>query len=248
MTKGHERNAGNAGRSLKNVIFDYDGTLHETMRIYGPAFRKNYEFLAAQGLMPARQFEDAEISEWLGYPAGDMWRRFAPQLSEAEQGACSARIQEEMARLIENGTARLYPAVPTLLDTLKRAGFGIYLLSNCKSSYLDAHRRVMKLDRWFDGYYWGEAEGWAPKPEIMKKLLREHPGAAVMVGDRFLDFEAARAFDLPFIACAYGYGSPEEWREAAAVAASPEELKTLIPQLLPAAPWPFGVHSAGRPY
>ena len=115
MTEGNTHNAGNAGSCRKNVIFDYDGTLHETMRIYGPAFRKNYEFLAAQGLMPARQFEDAEISEWLGYPTGDMWRRFAPQLSEAEQGACSARIQEEMARLIENGTARLYPAVPLSL-------------------------------------------------------------------------------------------------------------------------------------
>ena len=55
--------------SMKNLIFDYDGTLHETMRIYGPAFRKNYENLVSRGLAPAREFSDAEISGWLGFTA-----------------------------------------------------------------------------------------------------------------------------------------------------------------------------------
>ena len=104
---------------MKNLIFDYDGTLHETMRIYGPAFRKNYENLVSRGLAPAREFSDAEISRWLGFTAADMWNRFAPQLSDEEKAACSRRIQDEMARLIENGTAELYPGVTELMDRFR---------------------------------------------------------------------------------------------------------------------------------
>lgn len=37
-----------------HLLFDYDGTLHETMRIYGPAFRMACEDLAARGLIEPR--------------------------------------------------------------------------------------------------------------------------------------------------------------------------------------------------
>lgn len=36
-------------------------------------------------------------------------------------------------------------------------------------------------------------------------LQREEPEAAVMVGDRIFDMEAARGNSIPFIGCLYGY-------------------------------------------
>ena len=50
-----------------HLLFDYDGTLHETMRIYGPAFRMACEDLAARGLIEPRHDSDAEIAAWLGF-------------------------------------------------------------------------------------------------------------------------------------------------------------------------------------
>ena len=189
---------------MKNLIFDYDGTLHETMRIYGPAFRKNYTNLVSRGLAPVREFSDAEISGWLGFTAADMWNRFAPQLSDEEKAACSRRIQEEMARLIEDGTAELYPGVPKLLD------------------------------RWFHGYYWSEGYGWKTKTEILKLLIREHPGPSVMIGDRILDMKCAADCGIPSVGCAYGYASsPEEFASAACIAESPEDLPGIIRRILP---------------
>ena len=32
-----------------NIIFDYDGTLHETLYIYKPAFLKAYDWLVKNG-------------------------------------------------------------------------------------------------------------------------------------------------------------------------------------------------------
>ncbi len=216
----------------KNIVFDYDGTLHETMRIYGPAFRMNYRNLTERGLVSPKDFTDGEIAYWLGFTAADMWNTFAPQLPPEERAACSTRIQNEMQRLILNGTAQLYPEIPGILDELKRRGYGIWFLSNCKTVYLEAHRKRFDLDRWFDGYYWAEAENWAPKPVILRKFLNEHAGDAVMAGDRFLDIDAGNACGIPTIAAAYGYGSPEEYKSASAVAETPSGLFDHIVRLL----------------
>ena len=217
---------------MTNLIFDYDGTLHETMRIYGPAFRKNYALLVSRGLAAPREFTDAEISYWLGFTAGDMWNRFAPQLSDEEKAACSFRIQEEMARLIEDGTARLYPEIPALLDRFKAEGFGIFLLSNCKTVYLERHRKRFSLDRWFDGYYWSEGYGWKTTTDILELLLKEHPGPAVMIGDRILDMRCAADCGIPSIGCAYGYAAErEEFRTAAAIAEAPGNLLKLVQEV-----------------
>ena len=220
---------------MRNLIFDYDGTLHETMRIYGPAFRKNYENLVSRQLAPARGFSDDEISYWLGFTAADMWNRFAPQLSDTEKAACSRQIQEEMARLIEDGTAQLYPGVSEIMDGFRKEGFTLLLLSNCKTGYLERHRRRFDLDRWFHGYYWSEGFGWKTKTEILHILMKEHPGPSVMIGDRILDMKCASDCGIPSIGCAYGYpASREEFASADYIAERPEDLPGFVRQIFPA--------------
>ena len=201
---------------MKNIVFDYDGTLHETIRIYAPAFRMNYRILVERGLAAPREFTDDEIGSWLGYTAADMWNTFAPQLPAEEKAACSTRIQNEMQRLTLNGTAQLYPGIPDIMDRLKARGYGIWFLSNCKNGYLEAHRKRFGLDRWFDGYYWAEAENWAPKTVILKKI----------------DIDAGNACGIPTIATAYGYGTPEEYKSASAIAETPSGMFDHIIRLL----------------
>ena len=45
-----------------------------------------------------------------------------------------------------------------------------------------------------------------------------------MVGDRFHDREVALRNDIPFVACAYGFGEPGECEGADAIAECAEEL------------------------
>ncbi len=221
--------------NMKNLIFDYDGTLHETMRIYGPAFRKNYELLVSRDLAEPREFSDTEIGYWLGFTAGDMWNRFAPSLSDEEKAACSFRIQEEMRRLIEDGTAQLYPCVPDMMDRLRAEGYRMLLLSNCKTVYLQSHRNRFDLDRWFHDYYWSEGYGWKSKTEILKLLLEKYPGESIVIGDRILDMQCAADCGIPSIGCAYGYAPAlDELKTAAAIAERPEDLEILIPKLFAA--------------
>ena len=274
---------------MRTVVFDYDGTLHETLRIYAPAFRENYAYMVSAGLLPAREITDGEIASWLGYTAGDMWREFAPGLTPEQALAAGRRVQEGMQRRIRDGTARLYPEVPEMMDRLKDEGYRLVFLSNCKTVYLEAHRKRFPLDRWFDAYYWAEAEDWRPKEDILRKIILESgeharqdglhepeagspglsaaaavspglPGAVAgstdypgseagspgleeknaaasfreaaagfaVVGDRFHDMQAAAVNGIPAIGCAYGYGTPQEFRTAAYVARSPADIPDLL--------------------
>ena len=65
---------------MKYIIFDYDGTLHNSIKIYEPAFMKAYDYLVANGYANKRKFKEGEISRFLGLSATDMWNIFMPNL------------------------------------------------------------------------------------------------------------------------------------------------------------------------
>mgnify|MGYP001489483243 CR=1 FL=1 len=51
---------------MKYIIFDYDGTLHNSIKIYKPAFMTAYDYLVDNGYAKKREFSDQEISKFLG--------------------------------------------------------------------------------------------------------------------------------------------------------------------------------------
>ncbi len=104
------------------VFFDYDGTLHDSMHLYGPAFRRAYAALVTDGWAAPRTFSDEEIASWLGYSPAAMWASFMPELPEAIWQRASAAIGEEMRRLLAAGAGRLYPGAKAMLETPARGG------------------------------------------------------------------------------------------------------------------------------
>ena len=153
-----------------HLLFDYDGTLHETMRIYGPAFRMACEDLAARGLIEPRHDSDAEIAVWLGFSTPEMWRRFLPELPQPEKERSSRMIGGEMLRLVRAGQAALYPQAEATLAALKARGHTLILLSNCRRAYLQAHVQTFGLDRFFTACYCCEEFGDIPKYDSFPKI------------------------------------------------------------------------------
>lgn len=45
---------------MTGLLFDYDGTLHESLRIYAPAMQAVYDRLVDRGLAPPRRLTDRE--------------------------------------------------------------------------------------------------------------------------------------------------------------------------------------------
>ncbi|MGI6013416.1 MAG: HAD family hydrolase [Oscillospiraceae bacterium] len=199
---------------MANLIFDYDGTLHDCIKIYAPAFRLAYAYLVSKGFAEQAEWTDVQISRWLGYSARDMWACFMPDLSEKQKEICNQMVGDEMLRLMQAGQARLYPNTEYVLEQLKERGHTLLFLSNCKQDYLQLHREIFGLDRYFSAFYCAEEYGWKPKYEVFPLIQEQFAGEFVMIGDREKDMEVARYHGLQSIGCSYGYGDSVELRDA----------------------------------
>jgi phosphoglycolate phosphatase len=199
---------------MTNLIFDYDGTLHNSIKIYAHAFRTAYTYLVDNGFANPNEFTDLEISYWLGFSADDMWKCFLPNLPDEEKQKCSAIIGREMLCLIHKGMAELYPQAEYVLQKLKDFGYNLIFLSNCKHAYMESHIGQFRLHRFFSGFYCSEDFGFIPKHEIFKTIKVNHPGDYIVIGDRFQDMEISVMNNLPSVGCLYGYGSHSELQHA----------------------------------
>lgn len=213
------------------IICDYDGTFHESIRIYVPAFRKAYDYLVEIHAARERVWEEKEISKWLGYSSQDMWNLFMPDLPQETKQRCSEIIGNEMVRLVKEKKAVLYPGSREVWSSLKEKGHKLVFLSNCKRSYMEIHRDAFELDQYFDGFYCTEDYDFSPKYRIFEEIRKAYEGPYIIVGDRYHDMEIAEIHHLKSIGCAYGYGNAGELQSAAVTAKSCGEIGALVDRI-----------------
>lgn len=216
---------------MTNLIFDYDGTLHNCLKIYAPSFRKAYSWLVENGYAEAREYSDKEIGYWLGFNSTDMWTMFQPQLSTEIREKCRRMIGEEMAAHLDNGDAELFEGTEEVLSSLKKSGYTLIFLSNCRKRYQQRHNAAFGLERFFDYFYCAEDFDFIPKYEIFRRIKPKHEGDFIVIGDRFHDIETATLNGLKSIGCGYGYGTPEELADSDIIVDNVREIPSAIQQL-----------------
>ena len=199
---------------MKYIIFDYDGTLHNSIKIYKPAFIKAYNYLISKGYAEEREFKEEEISKFLGLSAKDMWNTFMPDLPKCEKEKCSSIIGQAMIEYIDEGQASLYDGAIETLNKLNEYGYKLIFLSNCKYNYMNKHIERFNLDKYFIDFYCSEDFDFMPKYEIFRFIKEKYQGDFIVIGDRFVDMELAKKYNLFSIACGYGYGNSNELKEA----------------------------------
>ncbi len=211
------------------ILFDFDGTLHNTKKLYGDAFRRAYEYLVKEGYAEERYYSDDDVSKYLGVTAPEMWKSFMPDLPKETVKKASGIIGDEMLEGILGGRAVLYDGITETLDTLKDDGHRLMVLSNCRVDYMDAHRKALGLDRWFEDYFCGEAFGFIPKEEIFSFVREKYPDSeSIMVGDRDSDILVGTKNHIPSVGCLYGFGTAEELKDASVLVSSPTEIISAV--------------------
>lgn len=207
------------------LVFDYDGTLHNTKHIYGCAFRKAYSMLVDEGYAEQRKYTDEDVSKYLGVNAPDMWNDFMPELPDEMKHKASMAIGSEMVEGVLGGRALLFKGITDVLTKLKRKGYRMLILSNCRHSYMEAHRKALDLDRWFEGYFCAEDYSFIPKEEIFYDIKNKYPDSKyIMIGDRGSDFRVGQLHGIKTIGCAYGFGTEAERKLCDITVNSPSEL------------------------
>jgi phosphoglycolate phosphatase len=213
---------------IKTIFFDYDGTLHNGIKIYAPAFREAYAYLVENCYAEPREWTEAEISYWLGFSPIDMWNRFMPDIPEETKITCSGIISSTMKALTEDGKAVLYSGSIEVLSYLKEKGYHLIFISNCKSYYKEAHNRIFGLDSYFEELIATEEYGYLPKNEILRSIKDRYEMDIAIVGDRFQDIEAGKDNGILTIGCSYGYGSALELQDADIIIRDILELKNIL--------------------
>ncbi len=214
---------------IKTVLFDYDGTLHNTLKIYEKAFKTVYESLVRDFGAPKKTWQASEIAKFLGQTPTQMWSHFGEDLSDEAKQTGLKRLSKTLDSAIQKGQAELYDGALEVLDYLKQKGYYLVFISNCKQYYLEAHKAAFGLDRYFDLMVCSETfEGIQDKDKVLAQILPKLPKAGVIVGDRHHDMEAGIKNGLYTIGVNYGFGNDEELSVADMRIDDIKTLKTLL--------------------
>lgn len=226
-------------KKIDTLIFDYDGTLHNSIHLYGPAFRKAFAYLVdivpdmvvKSGYDLNKEWIDREISQWLGYTKDEMWATFMPFLPDTMKARAGKMIGDEMNRLLSQHKAYLYTDALETLSDLKKLSYKLVFLSNCSISYMEAHTRAFRLDEYFDRLVCAGQYPKKSKKDILAYLVDEgvvKPNTSVMIGDRAQDIEAGLGNGLMTVGCLYGFGRHNELDQATVHIEAVRELKVIF--------------------
>ena len=201
------------------IIFDLDGTLINTIDDLGQACN---HALSACGF-PTHKIED--YPRLVGNGINKLIERALPE--EHRQEATVLRLREYFVPYYDAHNCDLthpYDGIPELLAALKAAGHTLAVASN---KYQAATEKIVAqlFSDTFDVVL-GERDGIARKPDpqivwdIVERTVQsayslELRGKGILyIGDSLVDAETAKAANLPFIACTWGFCTTEQLHTA----------------------------------
>lgn len=213
------------------LIFDLDGTLINTIDDLGQACN---HALSACGF-PTHKIED--YPRLVGNGINKLIERALPE--EHRNEATVLRLREYFVPFYDQHNCDLtrpYDGIPELLQTLKAAGHTLAVASN---KYQAATEKIIAhfFPNTFDVVL-GERAGIPRKPDpqivwdIIHRLspLTSNLSPIYYIGDSLVDAATARAANLPFVACTWGFCTKEQLRTAHPnyTVNYPNEILTLI--------------------
>ncbi len=209
---------------LKLVIFDFDGTLCDSIPLCIRAFRAAIEPLAG------RSVSDQEIIETFGPSEEGTIQALIPAYLE-EGTAAYLRCYEAF-----HEDCRVFPGMRELLAELRKQGMKTALVTGKGVKSCAISLQKLGLSPLLDGLETGSPEG-PCKPAGMKRLLAQfgvRPEEAVYIGDAVSDIQASREAGVGVISAAWCTSAEWVKLEAAhpdGLCRSVEELRTLLGKL-----------------
>jgi len=180
------------------VIFDVDGTLHDTFRWWAPVVRRGIAAFAEREGMQLALPDDRAADAVVGMKDDEVWGAFLPDDQRHRwRDLREVVVPLEVAELHRRDY--LFPGVRELLVELREHGVAIALASNCRSRYMAGVRDGQGLGDLVDAFYCLDSNGVETKTDMLRLACDRFGRPATMVGDREPDLEAAVANGLPFV-------------------------------------------------
>jgi phosphoglycolate phosphatase len=211
---------------LPALIFDLDGTLTDSKPGILGCLRK---------VIDARQIlHPGPLDHFVGPPVEEWVVELLPEASEEDRAALARDYRACYDREGWKNNS-VFPGVRELLTELRQLGFPLYVCTSKQQHFAVRILEAFELAGLFTAIYGDKAEYAShSKVDLLASLLRDAslgPDSAWMIGDRIFDIEAAHGNHLRCLAAGWGYGSPEEYAIADALAATPAEVTALVTPL-----------------
>ncbi len=182
------------------VIFDVDGTLHDTFAWWAPIIRAGVQRFAEQEGIEITLPTEQEAEAVVGMKDAGVWAPFLPESHKDRWLDLRAVVLPMEVDEVSRGVDYLFEGVRQMLPHMRECGVKVALASNCRSEYMAAMQDGQGLRQLSDWQFCLDSDNVETKTD----MLREAQAAAgaervVMVGDREPDHEAAVACGLPFV-------------------------------------------------
>ncbi|WP_227396393.1 HAD family hydrolase [Jeotgalibacillus aurantiacus] len=191
------------------ILFDLDGTLVDSSDHLIEALH-----LALEDMPHLEDPSIETVRSAYGLTGNDFWAKVVPEASPQEVTIIRKRRSMFLNQLVK-GKNILFPGVRETLQTLKDQGHVLSTASNCGTHYLDMVLDSQNIREYFTNPICLGTINGEKKADILEVHFDHfEEEEAIMVGDRYSDIEAARAHNIPVVACTYGFGQPDEWEKA----------------------------------
>jgi phosphoglycolate phosphatase len=199
--------------SIKNILFDLDGTLTDPLEGMLSCFHYAFERLS----VPCPT--EAELQLHIGPPLRSTFSQILKTTDEAmvERAVSLYRERFSAGGMTEN---KVYDGVPEMLASLQSASKRLFVATSKPQAFTDRILQHFNLSAYFDGVYGSALNGQLDnKVDLIRHLLASESlvaGETLMVGDRKYDIWGAKENRCFAAGVTYGYGSMEELRKAGA--------------------------------
>jgi phosphoglycolate phosphatase-like HAD superfamily hydrolase len=182
------------------VVFDIDGTLHDTFRWWSPTIRAGLRRFCELHGIDAPMPTDEQAEAVVGMKDAGVWGPFLPEAHRHRWQELRAVVLPMEVEEVSRGVDYLFAGVRPLLRHLRAIGVKVALASNCRRTYMGAMQQGQGLAALTDWQFCLDSPGVTTKTDMLR-IARETAaaGRVVMVGDREPDHEAARALGWPFV-------------------------------------------------
>jgi phosphoglycolate phosphatase len=199
--------------SIKNILFDLDGTLTDPLEGMTRCFHYALERMSAP--LPTR----GELQLHIGPPLRSTFSQIMKTSDEAmiERAVNLYRERFSEVGMFEN---EVYDGVPEMLASLRALSKRLFVATSKVQVYTERILKHFNLSSFFEGVYGSEMSGkFDNKADLIRHILANESLVAdetLMVGDRKYDITGAKENCCFAVGVTYGYGSAEELKEAGA--------------------------------
>lgn len=213
--------------SIKNILFDLDGTLTNPIEGMTRCFHYALERMSVS--LPTQ----AELQLHIGPPLRSTFSQIMTTSDEAliERAVDLYRERFSEVGMFEN---EVYDGVPEMLASLQSSSKRLFVATSKVQVYTERILEHFDLSAYFDGVYGSEMNGkFDNKADLIRHILANESlvgGETLMVGDRKYDITGAKENVCFAAGVTYGYGSAEELRRAGAdyLCHSPRDVAALF--------------------